>query len=218
MKQSKGDFRDNFKQHRMDFYVTPGDIFWDDDLSATEQRLLVFIAYLDQGERGCYASNTYLAAFANASERSIRSALAHFQERGFIDPVPEWNGEERNLHIAPEYRPLLKGEYKRYPPAKKTRPSGKSCQTLRQDLPDYMDESGKGIHISESEAHKAPAKNRTPQRVVDLETAPQDVVETAKALIIERGAIHVKNWESTAAKGLLIAEVAQLLEQGKRNG
>lgn len=209
--------RQSMKEHRLDHYTQPGDLYWDDDFSPAEAKLLTFIAYLDKGTRGCWASNTYLSAFMNCHENTIITAIRHFEERGFIVIEP-WDGFERRIHIAPEYRQLFKGEYKNHYPK-----TGKPVHNDTKILPNnvarlpkksglYKDESGKES-CKESEASpNGVSRTPKPPRKVDLSTVPQSVIETAKAAITARG-VRIKNWDSPAARGTLRDEVARMEEE-----
>lgn len=66
-----------------------------------------------------------------------------------------------------------------------------------------------------SRAHKAPAKPEPePQHIIDLSTVPQDRIESAKAAILDRLGIRVRDWKSGAACGLLAAELARMEAMG----
>lgn len=71
-------------------------IWLDERLSALEKIILVEIDSLDNGEKGCYASNKYLAEFCQCSERKIRDAIAKLKELGYVY-VSGFDGRTRTL-------------------------------------------------------------------------------------------------------------------------
>ena len=61
----------------------PKEIYLNDDLNWTEKILLIEIDSLDN-EKGCYASNEYLAKFLSKSKRHIQRSLKTLKENGYI--------------------------------------------------------------------------------------------------------------------------------------
>jgi len=61
------------------------EIWLDENLNALEKVVLAEIDSLDNGERGCYASNLYFANFCHCSERQISRCVSHLTELGYIE-------------------------------------------------------------------------------------------------------------------------------------
>ena len=71
------------------------EVWLDTRLNATEKIVLAEIDSLD-GADGCYASNAYLAAFCQCSERKITEAIAKLIECGYVT-VANFDGRNRVL-------------------------------------------------------------------------------------------------------------------------
>lgn len=66
------------------YAVIPADVRYDDQLPANAKLLYGEIAALISAEGFCYASNEYLGAVYQLSERSVRSLIGKLQEAGYI--------------------------------------------------------------------------------------------------------------------------------------
>ena len=62
----------------------PRQVWLDARLNALDKIVLVEIDSLDNGEKGCYASNKYLAEFCQCSERQVSRAISKLAECGYI--------------------------------------------------------------------------------------------------------------------------------------
>ena len=74
----------------------PKAVWLDDRLSALEKVILTEIDSLDQGERGCYASNKHIAEFCQCSETKVSKAISKLTECGYVY-VQKFDGRQREL-------------------------------------------------------------------------------------------------------------------------
>lgn len=74
----------------------PRCVWLDGRLSALDKVILIEIDSLDNGERGCYASNAYLAEFCQCSERKVSATISKLIEFGYIS-VAGFDGRQRTL-------------------------------------------------------------------------------------------------------------------------
>jgi len=79
----------------------PKEIWLNKDLSIIEKVLLVEIDSLDNSDRGCFASNEYLASFVQLSEGRVANIISDLKKRGFILQV-FFDGRNRGLRIKSE--------------------------------------------------------------------------------------------------------------------
>jgi len=79
----------------------PKEIWLNTDLSIIEKVLLVEIDSLDNSDRGCFASNEYLAKFVQLSEGRVANIIVDLKKRGFIIQL-FFDGRNRGLrtHIS----------------------------------------------------------------------------------------------------------------------
>ena len=77
----------------------PKEIWLNTDLSIIEKVLLVEIDSLDNSERGCFASNEYLASFVQLSEGRVAIIISDLKKRKFIIQV-FFDGRNRGLRIS----------------------------------------------------------------------------------------------------------------------
>lgn len=74
----------------------PKSIWLDERLSALDKVILTEVDSLDQGERGCYASNKHIAEFCQCSETKVSKAIAKLIEYGYLY-VQHFDGRKREL-------------------------------------------------------------------------------------------------------------------------
>ena len=72
------------------------EIWLDKRLNALEKIILTEIDSLDNGERGCWASNEYLAEFCQCSESKVSKAISKLIELDYIY-LRSFNGRQREL-------------------------------------------------------------------------------------------------------------------------
>jgi len=77
----------------------PKEIWLNTDLSIIEKVLLVEIDSLDNSERGCFASNEYLASFVQLSEGRVANIISDLKKRKFLIQV-FFDGRNRGLRIS----------------------------------------------------------------------------------------------------------------------
>ena len=95
-------FANNMKENR-DFKGVwiPKEIWLNTDLSIIEKVLLVEIDSLDNSERGCFASNEYLAKFVQLSESRVAHIISDLKKREYIVVVFS-DGRNRGLKLHPQ--------------------------------------------------------------------------------------------------------------------
>lgn len=74
----------------------PREVWLDTRLNALDKVILTEIDSLDNGERGCYASNKYLAGFCQCSETKVSTAISKLIQLGYIY-VQKFDGRQREL-------------------------------------------------------------------------------------------------------------------------
>jgi Mn-dependent DtxR family transcriptional regulator len=62
----------------------PKAIWLDERLTALDKVILTEIDSLDQGERGCYASNKHIADFCQCSEAKVTKSISHLTKLGYL--------------------------------------------------------------------------------------------------------------------------------------
>ena len=77
----------------------PKEIWLNTDLSIIEKVLLVEIDSLDNSDRGCFASNEYLAKFVQLSEGRVANIISDLKKRKFLIQV-FFDGRNRGLRIS----------------------------------------------------------------------------------------------------------------------
>ena len=103
----------------------PKKVWLDERLSALDKIILLEIDSLDNEEKGCYASNEYLAEFCQCSERKITESISKLIKFEYVY-VESFNGRQR----------VLKSRLSDY-----ARQSSKNCEAGKQNfLPSNIDE------------------------------------------------------------------------------
>lgn len=74
----------------------PKVVWLDDRLNALEKVILTEIDSLDQGERGCWASNKHIAEFCQCSETKVSTAISKLTKLGYLY-VQSFDGRQREL-------------------------------------------------------------------------------------------------------------------------
>lgn len=74
----------------------PRTVWLDDRLNALDKVILTEIDSLDNGERGCYASNRHIADFCQCSETKVSTAISKLIKLGYIY-VQKFDGRQREL-------------------------------------------------------------------------------------------------------------------------
>ena len=79
----------------------PKEIWLNTDLSIIEKVLLVEIDSLDNSDRGCFASNEYLAKFVQLSESRVAHIISDLKKRKYLIVVFT-DGRNRGLKLHPQ--------------------------------------------------------------------------------------------------------------------
>ena len=74
----------------------PKEVWLDTRLNALEKIILTEIDSLDNGERGCWASNKHLAEFCQCSETKVSTAISTLIKLGYVY-VQKFDGRQREL-------------------------------------------------------------------------------------------------------------------------
>lgn len=74
----------------------PKEIYLDERLSALDKIILAEIDSLDDEDKGCYASNQYLADFCQCSERKVTASISKLIEYGYVE-AENFDGRHRVL-------------------------------------------------------------------------------------------------------------------------
>lgn len=74
----------------------PKVIWLDSRLNALDKVILTEIDSLDQGERGCFASNKHIADFCQCSERKVSESVSRLIKCGYVR-VQNFDGRQREL-------------------------------------------------------------------------------------------------------------------------
>ena len=75
------------------------EIWLNTNLTLIEKVLIVEIDSLDNSERGCFASNEYLAKFVNLSEGRVANIISDLKKRDFLIQL-FFDGRNRGLRIS----------------------------------------------------------------------------------------------------------------------
>ena len=74
----------------------PKKVWLDTRLNALDKVILMEIDSLDQGEKGCYASNEHLAKFCQCSKTKVSTAISKLIEYGYLY-IQNFDGRKREL-------------------------------------------------------------------------------------------------------------------------
>lgn len=74
----------------------PKEVWLDTRLNALDKVILMEIDSLDQGEKGCYASNEHLATFCQCSKTKVSTAISKLIECGYVY-TQNFDGRKREL-------------------------------------------------------------------------------------------------------------------------
>ena len=74
----------------------PKEVWLDTRLNALDKVILMEIDSLDQGEKGCYASNKHLATFCQCSKTKVSTAISKLIECGYVY-IQNFDGRKRKL-------------------------------------------------------------------------------------------------------------------------
>ena len=74
----------------------PKEVWLDTRLNALDKVILMEIDSLDQGKKGCYASNEHLAKFCQCSKTKVSTAISKLIEYGYLY-IQNFDGRKREL-------------------------------------------------------------------------------------------------------------------------
>lgn len=138
----------------------PREVWLDERLSALDKVILAEIDSLDQGEKGCYASNQHLAEFCQCSARKVSAAVTKLIECGYVS-VESFDGRKRTL------RSNLSNVQGRL--EKSARLDSKKCEADSQNLL----QSNTSNKTATNTSKKKESKNRSFDSIIeDYTTSP----------------------------------------------
>lgn len=103
----------------------PKEVWLDTRLSALDKIILAEIDSLDNGERGCFASNKNIADFCQCSEKKVSTAITALIEFGYLT-IQSFDGRQRELRSNLAKNTILLGE---------------NCEADLQKVQDCIEES-----------------------------------------------------------------------------
>ena len=103
----------------------PKVVWLDDRLNALEKIILAEIDSLDNGERGCFASNKHIADFCQCSEAKVSKSVTKLVKLGYLY-IQNFDGRQRELKSSLS---KMQGRL-----VKNTRQSSKKCKADSQNL------------------------------------------------------------------------------------
>ena len=74
----------------------PREIWLDDRLNALDKVILTEIDSLDSSEKGCWASNKYIAEFCQCSESKVSQTITKLTKLGYLRVV-SFDGRQREI-------------------------------------------------------------------------------------------------------------------------
>lgn len=74
----------------------PREVYLDERLNALDKIILVEIDSLDNGQKGCFASNKYLADFCQCSQTKVSNSISKLIKYGYIEQIG-FDGRSRIL-------------------------------------------------------------------------------------------------------------------------
>lgn len=137
----------------------PKIVWLDDRLNALEKVILTEIDSLDQGERGCWASNKHIAEFCQCSESKVSKAISKLMKIGYLR-MQSFDGRQR------EMRSCL-SNFENLP--------SKKCEADYQKMIESNTESDTENNTSK---HKKVSKAESYESIIDAYTDDQDVKST----------------------------------------
>jgi len=91
----------------------PKEVWLDSRLTALDKIILMEIHSLDSEEKGCYASNKYLADFCQCTETKVSTTISKLKEFGYIE-LTNFDGRYRSLKIKSLSLKNLKSDIKNF--------------------------------------------------------------------------------------------------------
>ena len=122
----------------------PAKVWLDERLNPLEKVILMEIDSLDCGEKGCYASNEYIAGFCQCSESKVAHAVTRLVELGYVSRK-SFDGRQR----------ILQSRL-----AKFARQNSKVCKSDVQNLQESNIDSNIDISSSIKKEYKESPKER----------------------------------------------------------
>lgn len=91
----------------------PKEVWLDNRLNALDKIILMEIHSLDNEEKGCYASNQYLAEFCQCTETKVSTTISKLKKLGYIE-LANFDGRHRSLKIKSLSLKNLKSDIKNF--------------------------------------------------------------------------------------------------------
>lgn len=116
----------------------PAEVWLDERLNPLEKVILMEIDSLDCGDKGCYASNEYIAGFCQCSESKVAHAVSRLVELGYVSRK-SFDGRQR----------ILQSRLANF-----ARQNSKVCKADVQNLQESNIDSNKDINSSIKKEYK----------------------------------------------------------------
>lgn len=138
----------------------PKEIWLDERLNALDKIIFVEIDSLCHEDRGCFASNKYLAGFCQCSETKISKAVSKLIDLGYLYVV-SFNGRQRELQSCL---------------AKNARQDNKKCKADKQKVQGSIYSNNNTVNNTFNNI-SVPEKERTPNHKENKKFTPPTIDE-----------------------------------------
>ena len=143
----------------------PAEVWLDERLNPLEKVILMEIDSLDCGEKGCYASNEYIAGFCQCSESKVAHAVTRLVELGYVSRK-SFDGRQR----------ILQSRL-----AKFARQNSKVCKADVQNLQESNIDSNIDSNIKKERSASAQTENY--DSIIDSETENEQLREAYREFV-----------------------------------
>ena len=143
----------------------PAEVWLDERLNPLEKVILMEIDSLDCGEKGCYASNEYIAEFCKCSESKVAHTVTRLIELGYVSRE-SFDGRQR----------ILKSSLANF-----ARRNSKVCKADVQNLQESNIDSNIDSNIKKERSASAQTENY--DSIIDSETENEQLREAYREFV-----------------------------------
>jgi len=86
----------------------PAEILYDKQLSDKEKLILAIIVFLNQEDKGCFASNKYISSIVNVTHGRVSKLISLLREKGYIEVKLKYKNESKEIEER-QIIPIVKG-------------------------------------------------------------------------------------------------------------
>ena len=79
----------------------PAEILYDKQLSDKEKLILAIIVFLNQEDKGCFASNKYISSIVNVTHGRVSKLISSLREKGYIEVKLKYKSESKEIEAFP---------------------------------------------------------------------------------------------------------------------